>query len=274
MRGVVVTYGGWRNWTLEVSRFASMIAPVGCENSEGRGGMHTDEDFESRRRQMVERQIASRGVDDERVLDAMRSVPRHEFVPQRHESMAYEDRPLPIGEAQTISQPYIVALMTEMAEIDPENRVLEVGAGSGYGAAVSAEFADEVFTIERHAELAEEARDRLEELGYDNVEVVIGDGTVGLPDEAPFDAIIATASGPELPESFKGQLAVHGTIVMPVGSRRGGQRLVKWTKREDGTFAEDDEGFVRFVPLIGSQAWSDDESTGASKPSSNSPFEF
>lgn len=236
--------------------------------------MSTDEDFESRRKQMVERQIARRGVEDDRVLDAMRSVPRHEFVPQRHGSMAYSDRPLPIGEGQTISQPYIVALMTEMAEIDADDRVLEIGTGSGYGAAVLAEVADQVFTVERHADLAEEAQDRMDDLGYDNVDVVVGDGTEGLPDEAPFDAIIATASGPEVPEAFKEQLAVGGTIVMPVGSKRGGQRLVKRTKREDGTFAEEDEGFVRFVPLIGAEGWGEDESTGASKPSSGSPFEF
>jgi len=232
------------------------------------------ESFEDERREMVGRQIAGRGVDDEAVLEAMRSVPRHEFVPEPHGSMAYGDRPLPIGEGQTISQPYIVALMTEMAEIGPESRVLEIGTGSGYGAAVLAEVAADVYTVERHPELAEEARKRLADLGYDDVEVVVGDGTEGLPGEAPFDAIIATASGPEVPEAFRAQVAEGGTVVMPVGSRRGGQRLVKLTRSDGGDFAEDDEGFVRFVPLIGSGGWSESGSSGASTPSPDSPFEF
>lgn len=223
---------------------------------------------------MVDEQIERRGIRDADVLEAMRTVPRERFVPKRYESMAYSDRPLPIGEGQTISQPYIVALMTNMAEVEPGDRVLEIGTGSGYGAAVLSRVADEVYTVERHAELAEEAEAIYDELGYDNIEVVVGDGTKGLPGEAPFDAIIATASGPDVPEEFKRQLAEDGVIVMPVGRKAGGQRLVKLTKTGADSFEEEDEGFVRFVPLIGSEGWSEEDSSGASRPSPSSLFDL
>lgn len=232
------------------------------------------EEYEDRRRKMVDVQIERRGVDDEHVLEAMRRVPREQFVPERHRSMAYSDRPLPIGEGQTISQPYIVALMTEAAGVEPGDKVLEVGTGSGYGAAVASRIADQVYTVERHVDLAEDAERVYEELGYDNIDIVVGDGTLGFPEEAPFDAIIATASGPEVPETFKEQVAIGGSIVMPVGSKMGGQRLTKLTKRQDGQFDEDDMGFVRFVPLIGQRAWEESESSGASKPSEDSLFDF
>ncbi len=233
-----------------------------------------DEKFERRRDRMVDEQIVRRGVDDEQVREAMRTVPREAFVPERYRSMAYSDRPLPIGEGQTISQPYIVAMMTEAAGIEPGDRVLEIGTGSGYGAAVASRIADEVYTLERHTELAEQARRVYDELGYDNIEIVVGDGTRGLPDSAPFDAIICTASGPELPDSYKRQVAVGGRIVMPVGNKSGGQRLVAVTRSGEERFEEEDLGFVRFVPLIGAEAWEEDESTGASRPSDDAGSRF
>jgi protein-L-isoaspartate(D-aspartate) O-methyltransferase len=193
------------------------------------------------------------------VLEAMRIVTREEFVPEDYRSMAYGDRPLPIGEGQTISQPYIVALMIQMAGVSKGDRVLEIGAGSGYGAAVLSRMADDVYSVERHPELVESARASLDRVGYDNVEIVLGDGTKGLPDRAPFDAIIATASGPEVPESLKAQLAVGGTLVMPVGGKTGGQRLVGITRTGEDTYDKEDMGFVRFVPLIGSEGWSEGE---------------
>jgi protein-L-isoaspartate(D-aspartate) O-methyltransferase len=226
-----------------------------------------EEKFERRRREMVEQQIARRGVEDDNVLEAMRTVPREAFVPPRYRSMAYSDRPLPIGEGQTISQPYIVAMMTESAGVAPGDRVLEVGTGSGYGAAIISRIAGEVYTIERHVEL-DEAEQVYRELGYDNIEVVIGDGTKGLPDGAPFEAIICTASGPQVPESYKDQVDVGGTIVMPVGKKSGGQRMVVLTRTDEENFEKEDLGFVRFVPLIGTEAWEEEESTGASRPSS------
>ncbi len=220
-----------------------------------------DELFERRRRQMVREQLEDRDIEDRDVLDALGIVPREAFVPEDYRSMAYSDRPLPIGKGQTISQPYIVALMTQMAELDGDDRVLEIGTGSGYGVAVASRIADEVYTLERHPELAESARASLEEVGYDNVEVILGDGTKGLPDRAPFDAIIATASGPDVPDSLKEQLAVGGRLVMPVGGKTGGQRLVGVRRIDEASYDEEDMGFVRFVPLIGEEGWSEGEAT-------------
>lgn len=205
---------------------------------------------------MVDRQIAWRGVSDDHVLRAMRSVPREAFVPESLRVFAYDDAPLPIGEGQTISQPYVVALMIEAAALRPGERALEIGTGSGYAAAVMAEIAGQVFTIERLAGLADTARYRLTELGYANVEVRSGDGTLGLPEAAPFDVIIAAAAGPEVPEAWKEQLAAGGRIVMPVGGYNY-QELVRLTRRDDGKFSEERFGDVRFVPLVGAQGWRD-----------------
>ena len=232
------------------------------------------EQMERRRREMVDQQVEGRGIEDERVLRALRTVPREAFVPERYASMAYGDRPLPIGEGQTISQPYIVALMAEAAEVEEGDRVLEIGTGSGYGAAVLSRIAESVWTVERHPELAEKAEAVFGRLGYDNIEVTIGDGTRGVPGEAPFDAIIATASGPQVPESFKEQVAVGGCIVMPVGSKRGGQRLVKLVRTGEESYEEEDMGFVRFVPLIGREAWEEGEESGASSPGTGGNFDL
>ena len=208
-----------------------------------------------KRRQMVERQIVYRGITDTRVLDAMRSVPREEFVPEHLREFSYDDVPLPIEEEQTISQPYIVALMAAAAEITPGDRVLEIGTGSGYAAAVLAAMGAEVSTIERNQPLAESARLRLQRLGYGKIEVHAADGTLGLPEEAPFDAIIAAAGGPDVPRTWRAQLAVGGRLVMPVGERRNRQQLIKITRTDEGEFTEEELGAVMFVPLIGTHGW-------------------
>jgi protein-L-isoaspartate(D-aspartate) O-methyltransferase len=203
---------------------------------------------------MVDRDIAARGVDDEAVLAAMRKVPRERFCPDDVARFAYDDTPLPIGEGQTISQPYIVAAMAAAAQLRPDSRVLEIGTGSGYGAAVLSEVAGEVWTIERIAPLADRARQCLADLGYTTVHVVCGDGTLGLPDEAPFDAIVVTAGGPVVPDALVDQLAEGGSLVIPVGPETRDQRLVRVIRRED-RLVEEDLGAVRFVPLVGDQGW-------------------
>ena len=212
-------------------------------------------DFRALRERMIERQMAERGIRDERILAAFRKVPREEFVPENARSCAYDDSPLPIEAEQTISQPYIVALMIEAAGIRSGDRVLEIGGGSGYAAAVIAQIADEVFAIERHSELARLARERMERLGYSNVSILEGDGTVGLPSEAPFDAIIVSASGSHVPDVLRDQLAVGGRLVIPVGEPQEVQKLIKVTRTGEAEFAEEDLGAVRFVPLIGAHAW-------------------
>jgi len=212
-------------------------------------------DFVQLRERMVRRQIEARGISDPAILDAFRTVPREMFVAETFAECAYDDRPLPIEAGQTISQPYIVALMIEAAEIRREDRVLEVGAGSGYAAAVIGRIAARVTAIERKAELAALAHDRMRRLGYDNVQVLHGDGTVGCSAEAPFDAILAAASGSHLPASLIDQLAAGGRLVMPIGDSNSAQELVKATKQPDGSIRTSRLGGVRFVPLIGEEGW-------------------
>jgi protein-L-isoaspartate(D-aspartate) O-methyltransferase len=214
-------------------------------------------DFADLRGQMVRRQIEARGIFDAMILDAFREVPREEFVDEEHRRWAYDDNPLPIEAGQTISQPYIVALMIEAAAIAPGGKVLEVGAGSGYAAAVISRIAESVVAIERHGELAQIARERMARLGYDNVRIIQGDGTRGCADEAPFDAILAAASGSHVPKPLLDQLAPGGRLVMPVGDPGFVQELVKVTKRPDGTTSQENLGGVRFVPLIGEEGWRD-----------------
>jgi protein-L-isoaspartate(D-aspartate) O-methyltransferase len=221
-------------------------------------------DFERRRRRMVEVQIARRGVRDEAVLAAMREVPRERFIAETAVEFAYEDSALPIDEGQTISQPYIVAAMIEAAEVGPGDRVLEVGTGSGYAAAVLGRIADSVFGVERHETLAGLAGERLAALGYGNVDVRIGDGTLGLPEEAPFDAILVSAGGPEVPEALKAQLEIGGRLVIPVGEA-GDQKLCKVTRMGSDRFEEEVLGTVTFVPLIGAQGWQEDGRRSATR---------
>ncbi|HET9428348.1 MAG TPA: protein-L-isoaspartate(D-aspartate) O-methyltransferase [Allosphingosinicella sp.] len=225
-------------------------------------------DFSRRREEMVRRQIAGRGIDNPRLLAAMREVPREAFVPEHLAPQAYEDSPLPIEADQTISQPYIVAMMIDAAEVAPGDKVLEIGAGSGYAAAVMGRIADEVIAIERHDTLARLARERMDRLGYHNVTIVHGDGTHGLPEEAPFEAILAAASGSHVPETLLRQLSLHGTLVMPIGEPNQVQRLVRVTRTGDEDFEQEDLGPVRFVPLIGAHGWGDEgRSTISAAPS-------
>ena len=210
-------------------------------------------DFAELREHMVERQIAARGIRDPRLLDALRQVPRELFVSADFGIQAYGDHPLPIEAGQTISQPYIVALMIEAAGIGEGDRVLEVGAGSGYAAAVIGRIAAHVIAIERKPELVAVARERLQRLGYANVAIVEGDGTRGWPDEAPYDAILVAAAGSHVPPPLIDQLAPGGRLVMPVGGRGWTQQLVKLTKHADGRIERESLGEVRFVPLIGEE---------------------
>ncbi|WP_309660821.1 protein-L-isoaspartate(D-aspartate) O-methyltransferase [Sphingomonas sp.] len=214
-------------------------------------------DFEELRERMVERQIAARGIRDPRLLDALRQVPREVFVASDYGIQAYGDHPLPIAAGQTISQPYIVALMIEAAGIGPSDRVLEVGAGSGYAAAVMGLVAAQVIAIECQPELVAAARERMERIDYGNVAIVEGDGTRGWPEGAPYDAILVAAAGGQIPQSLIDQLAPGGRLVMPVGGRAWVQQLVKLTKLADGRTNRENLGEVRFVPLIGEEGWSD-----------------
>lgn len=211
--------------------------------------------YQTEREKMVRNQITKRGIKDERVLSAIKSVPRHKFMPQEARDYAYADSPVRIGSGQTISQPYIVALMTELLEVKPDHRVLDVGTGSGYQAAILGELAAEVHSIERHPELAEAASDRLASLGYDNVNVHVGDGTQGFEPFAPYDRILVAAAAPTVPEPLLQQLEEGGRLVIPVGSRHS-QHLEVWDRR-GGDFNKTSSIPVVFVPLIGEAGWSD-----------------
>lgn len=207
-----------------------------------------------RRERMVREQLEARGIRDQDVLRAMRTVPRHLFVQEALASQAYDDRPQPIGHGQTISQPYIVALMTELLQVKPGMKVLEVGTGSGYQAAVLAEMGAEVYTIERVRELHLATRKLLFDLKYYRIKLKLDDGTLGWPEEAPFDRILVTAGGPEIPKPLVDQLAVPGRLLMPVGERRRNQELVLVIK-ENGALREERKGGVLFVDLVGQHAW-------------------
>jgi protein-L-isoaspartate(D-aspartate) O-methyltransferase len=211
------------------------------------------EDFKRLRDLMVETQLIPRGIKDRRVLDAMRKVPRHLFVPEFIRHSAYDDMALPIGDDQTISQPYMVAVMTELLELKGFEKVLEVGTGSGYQAAILAELAGEVYTIERFSALADMARKRLTNIGYENVYVMVGDGTKGLEEKAPFDRIIITAAAPDIPDPLINQLTEGGIIVAPVGERFS-QILIKG-KKDKGVLVREYHTPCVFVPLVGEYGW-------------------
>jgi protein-L-isoaspartate(D-aspartate) O-methyltransferase len=206
--------------------------------------------WESLRHEMVSRQIEARGIRNPRVLAAMRSVPRHVFVPEPFRTGAYEDSPLPIGDGQTISQPYIVALMTELAGPQPSDRALEVGTGSGYQAAVLANLVQEVYSVEILEALADEAAKRIRSLGYDNITLRVGDGYAGWPEKAPFDLILVTAAPDRVPQSLLDQLASGGRMVVPVGQEGSVQSLQLIRKKPDGTVEIKDVLPVRFVPMV------------------------
>lgn len=207
------------------------------------------------REQMVARQIEGRGIDDEAILRAMREVPREAFVMDNYQKFAYDDTPLPLPVQQTISQPYVVALMIRALRLTSSSRVLEIGTGSGYAAALLGQIAAEVHTVERLQQLVTFARENLTKLRYGNVFVHHGDGTLGWPDEAPYDAVVAAAGGPEVPQSLKEQLVIGGRLVMPVGSSERRQDLICLTREDEIDYRQTNLGAVAFVPLIGEEGW-------------------
>ena len=210
--------------------------------------------FATERSTMVESQLRQRGIRDERLLTAMIKVPRHEFVSEQNWNEAYADHPIPIAEKQTTSQPYMIAAMIQAAEIKPEDRVLEIGSGSGYQTALLAELASQVFAVERYASLAEAAQKTLERLGYRNAKIVTGDGSLGLPEAAPYDAIIVSAAAPRIPQALIDQLAVGGRLLIPVGESE--QQVLQLVQRQaDGSTTVRTLEGCRFVPLIGKQGF-------------------
>lgn len=216
----------------------------------GMSSVNMPKSSQEERNLMVRHQLTCRGITDQRVLKAMLTVPRDRFVGADVQQFAYADAPLPIAEEQTISQPYIVAYMAQKAEIKPNHRVLEVGTGSGYAAAILAQLADRVYTIERHARLLEGARQLFLDLDYGNIETRLGDGSQGWPEQAPFDAIVVSAAATAIPQPLCRQLAVGGRMVIPVGKDPGSQRLVKMVRTAPEKFLEEDLGGVQFVPLV------------------------
>ncbi len=210
------------------------------------------------RAKMVSEQIKARDFRDKNVLRAMEKVAREEFVPDEMKTLAYEDRPLLIGEGQTISQPYMVAIMTKALQLKGGERVLEIGTGSGYSAAILAEIAAEVYSIERHASLAVRAEKTLRRLNYTNINIITGDGTMGLPGYAPFEAIAVTAGAPHIPQSLKAQLSIGGRLVIPVGEGEDLQWLSRITRTREHEYKEQILGLCRFVPLIGEEGWHED----------------
>jgi protein-L-isoaspartate(D-aspartate) O-methyltransferase len=219
--------------------------------------MTEDKELTQARERMVDVQIRGRGISDARVLDAMHVVPRHLFVPFEHRHLAYADAPLPIGHRQTISQPYIVALMTELLNLEKDDNVLEIGTGSGYQAAILAYLAKRVYSLERIPELANQSREVLDALELDNVEVIVGDGSQGLSEHSPYDAIIVTAAAPRVPDPLKKQLTDGGRLVLPVGGQAG-QILERWIRQGDD-FSHESVAPVAFVPLVGEHGWDTDK---------------
>jgi len=213
--------------------------------------------YERLRHQMVEEQLRARGIKDERVLAVMERVPRHLFVDEQLQAMAYDDSALAIGEGQTISQPYMVAVMTELLELKGDEKVLEIGTGSGYQSAILSKLASEVFTLERIKVLAEKARIHLQAQNCTNVHVIVSDGTTGLPEHSPYDGIIVTAAAPHIPQKYIEQLKVGGRLVIPVGSRFS-QILYKIVKTPEGTSSSESTPCV-FVPLIGKNGWGSEQ---------------
>ena len=211
--------------------------------------------FSEAREEMVLRQLEGRGISDKRILSAMRKVERHLFVSERLREHAYRDMPLTIGFYQTISQPYVVALMCEMLELTDSDAVLEIGTGSGYAAAVLCELCEKVITVERIPKLAERASSTLAEAGYQNVEIHCGDGSLGFPNHAPYDAILVSASAPSTPDTLKQQLKPGGRLVIPVGATQASQDLLRIRRVSETVFETENLGGVAFVPLVGEYGW-------------------
>jgi protein-L-isoaspartate(D-aspartate) O-methyltransferase len=211
------------------------------------------EQFAAKRELMVSTQLRARGISDERVLAAMASVPRHEFVAEDYHEQAYEDHPVPIGEGQTLSQPYIVAIMLQALSLTGSEKVLEIGTGSGYQTALLAQLAGEVYSVERHASLAQSAENVLHRLGYGNVNVLVGDGSHGLPAQAPFDAIVVSAAAPRIPPPLFEQLREGGRMIVPVGPAHAQQ--LQLVRKQQGRPVIDDLEGCRFVPLVGGQGY-------------------
>lgn len=220
--------------------------------------MNSMKDFSLDRSKMVRDQIERRGIKHPGVLAVMRKIPRHLFVPMEYQSEAYTDHPLPIGSGQTISQPYIVALMTELLQPTPLDCVLEIGTGSGYQAAILSQLVAQVHTIDRHAELVKQAQSVTEQLGLTNIQFHVGDGSLGLPEHGPYDAILITAAAPSIPSPLLAQLKERGRLILPVGTRSH-QTLERWVKIPDGTFEKDQNILVSFVPLVGKHGWTESE---------------
>ncbi|HBE44326.1 MAG TPA: protein-L-isoaspartate O-methyltransferase [Deltaproteobacteria bacterium] len=212
------------------------------------------DEFASKRQQMVDTQIIPRGIKDEKVINAMRKIPRHLFLDEALWPQAYEDYPLPIGEKQTISQPYIVALMTELLHLTGKEKVLEIGTGSGYQTAILADIVEQVYSIERIAVIAKRARKVLDDLKYTNVVITVGDGTLGWQEHAPFDGIIVTAAAPRPPEPLLEQLNIGSRLVIPIGDEQL-QDLIVFIKEGDKTYKEENYGGCRFVKLVGEYGW-------------------
>lgn len=214
------------------------------------------EDFKKLRKKMVKTQLIRRGIENEKVIEAFKKVAREEFVDPKYQHSSYNDSPLPIDKDQTISQPYIVAYMIEKLALKENDRVLEIGTGSGYAAAILAEIVAEVYTIERFETLAGKAAERFEKLDYNNIEVKIGDGSLGWEEYAPYDGIVVSAAAPYVPEKLKEQLAENGKIIIPIGEKKGVQQLKLITKIKEDNFKEESLDYVRFVPLTGEDGWS------------------
>lgn len=222
--------------------------------------------FDFQRERLIDNALRNHGITDEAVLRAMRQVPREQFVDEEMREFAYRNAPLPIGSGQTISQPFVVALMTEALELQPGDRVLEIGTGSGYAAAIVSRIAKEVYTVERLGDLAETATARLKRLGYKNVHVLHADGTLGWPEEAPFDAIVVTAGGPKVPPALLQQLRIGGRLVIPVGDEKHEQQLVRVVRKSKDSFEQTELGGVLFVPLIGEAGWKEDDTDPSPQP--------
>ncbi|SMO72621.1 protein-L-isoaspartate(D-aspartate) O-methyltransferase [Fodinibius sediminis] len=238
---------------LPATNASPMVSQAQISQSEAEWKPPRFEERRDERHQMVKEDIARRGVSDSRVLDAMRHVPRHEFVPGQYQEFAYDDRPLPIGHAQTISQPFIVGYMTQMLDLQAGEKVLEIGTGSGYQAAVLSEITPHVFTIEIVAPLGQQARSRFDQLGYSTIQTKIGDGYRGWPKQAPFDAIIMTAAPETIPQPLIDQLKPGGVLVAPVGAAGQIQTLTRVTKSKEGKVRISRELPVRFVPMTRDQ---------------------